>query len=181
VCSTWQDFGAGVRECRKIDCFCDERVAVVAKKLNETDELTATYECAEKYCGYKVVAHGESCRAYVTILNNMKEYFFFHTPEKCECNKKAQIILERITVGSGVAYPTKERSIDLNNELQLLFVCSQGKCLYRKSVPQIIRGTREGIKCICSRFIVYPRAGGAKRRARVLIPPGYLHPGKRKH
>jgi hypothetical protein len=27
----------------------------------------------------------------------------------------------------------------------------------------------------------YPRADGAKRRARVLIPPGYLHPGKRKH
>jgi hypothetical protein len=28
---------------------------------------------------------------------------------------------------------------------------------------------------------ISPRAGGAKRRARVLIPPGYLHPGKRKH
>jgi hypothetical protein len=27
----------------------------------------------------------------------------------------------------------------------------------------------------------HPRADGAKRRARVLIPPGYLHPGKRKH
>jgi hypothetical protein len=27
----------------------------------------------------------------------------------------------------------------------------------------------------------YPRADGAKRRARVLIPPGYLHQGKRKH
>jgi hypothetical protein len=26
-----------------------------------------------------------------------------------------------------------------------------------------------------------PRADGAKRRARVLIPPGYLHPGKREH
>jgi hypothetical protein len=26
-----------------------------------------------------------------------------------------------------------------------------------------------------------PRADGAKRRARLLIPPGYLHPGKRKH
>jgi hypothetical protein len=24
----------------------------------------------------------------------------------------------------------------------------------------------------------FPRADGAKRRARVLIPPGYLHPGK---
>jgi hypothetical protein len=34
--------------------------------------------------------------------------------------------------------------------------------------------------CI-SRILVYPRADGAKRRARVLIPPGYLHPGKRKH
>ena len=28
---------------------------------------------------------------------------------------------------------------------------------------------------------VYPRADGAKRRARVLIPPGYLYPGKRTH
>jgi hypothetical protein len=26
-----------------------------------------------------------------------------------------------------------------------------------------------------------PRADSTKRRARVLIPPGYLHPGKRKH
>ena len=32
-----------------------------------------------------------------------------------------------------------------------------------------------------SHYTYYPRAGGAKRRARVLIPPGYLHPGKRKH
>jgi hypothetical protein len=28
---------------------------------------------------------------------------------------------------------------------------------------------------------INPRADGAKRRARVQIPPGYLHPGKRKH
>ena len=37
------------------------------------------------------------------------------------------------------------------------------------------------LKVIISVSLVYPRAGGAKRRARVLIPPGYLHPGKRKH
>ena len=30
-------------------------------------------------------------------------------------------------------------------------------------------------------IFVNPRADGAKRRARVQIPPGYLHPGKRKH
>ena len=28
---------------------------------------------------------------------------------------------------------------------------------------------------------IHPRADDAKRRARVLIPPSYLHPGKRKH
>ena len=36
-----------------------------------------------------------------------------------------------------------------------------------------------------NRFKIYPstnpRANGAKRRARVLIPHGYLHPGKGKH
>jgi hypothetical protein len=41
--------------------------------------------------------------------------------------------------------------------------------------------------CVCWRSLFTPlaahcpRADGAKRRARVLIPPGYLHPGKRKH
>ena len=36
-------------------------------------------------------------------------------------------------------------------------------------------------RCSLKDEIIYPRADGAKRRARVLIPPGYLHPGKRKH
>jgi hypothetical protein len=30
---------------------------------------------------------------------------------------------------------------------------------------------------IATRLVFNPRADGAKRRARVLIPPGYLHPG----
>jgi hypothetical protein len=85
----------------------------------------------------------------------MKEYFSFYTPNKCECDKKAHAVVERITVGMGVTDPIKERSIDLNNELQLLFVCSQKKCSYRRSVPQIVRSCREGIQCVCSRSIAY--------------------------
>ena len=85
----------------------------------------------------------------------MKEYFFYHTLDECECGKKVYSMVERITVGTGVSDPKKERSIDLNNELQLLFVCSQGKCSYRKSVPQIIRSRREGIQCVCWRSIAY--------------------------
>jgi hypothetical protein len=37
------------------------------------------------------------------------------------------------------------------------------------------------LRKILKHILVCPRADGAKRRARVLIPPGYLHPGKRKH
>ena len=44
--------------------------------------------------------------------------------------------------------------------------------------------SKKWIEQFCSigpKSYAYPRADGAKRRARVLIPPGYLHPGKRKH
>jgi hypothetical protein len=54
--------------------------------------------------------------------------------------------------------------------------------------PFFKQGSDETLFCIAfARFVsgfqlrAYPRADGAKRRARVLIPPGYLHPGKRKH
>ena len=109
----------------------------------------------DKYCGFGIAAYDPHCRVYVTILDDMKEYFSFYTADKCECGKKVHSVVERITVGTGVSDPTKERSIDLNNELQLLFVCSQGKCSYRKSVPQIMRSRREGIRCVCSRSIAY--------------------------
>ena len=35
--------------------------------------------------------------------------------------------------------------------------------------------------CEFIRVTHFPRANGAKRRARVLIPSGFLHPGKGKH
>jgi hypothetical protein len=85
----------------------------------------------------------------------MKEYLFFHKLDKCECGLKVYAVLERITVGAGVSDPTKEHSIDLNNELQLLFVCSQGKCPYRKSIPQIVQTRCERIRCVCTGSIVY--------------------------
>jgi hypothetical protein len=64
-------------------------------------------------------------------------------------------VVGRVTVGVGVSDPTKERSIDLNNELQLLFVCSQGKCSYRKSIPQIRQSRCERIRCICTGSTIY--------------------------
>ena len=118
-------------------------------------QLSATYECVDKCCGVRIAADDPHCLEYITILDNMKEYLFFHRLDKCECGLKVYAVVERITVGVGVSDPTKERSIDLNNELQLLFVCSQGKCLYRKSIPQIVQTRCERIRCACSRSIVY--------------------------
>ena len=61
---------------------------------------------------------------------------------------------DRVTAGTGVSEPTFYRSVDLNNELQLLFVCSKGRCSYRRSIPQIVRGKRE-FRCICQPYLVY--------------------------
>jgi hypothetical protein len=42
----------------------------------------------------------------------------------------------------------------------------------------IFRSVYNGQLRLCMSYLL---CDGAKRRARVLIPPGYLHPGKRKH
>jgi hypothetical protein len=150
VCKSWDRERTGSWECRKIECLCEERVILLVKQVKAgSNELSVTYECAEERCGFKIAAHDANCHAYVTILADMKEYMFYHTLDKCECGKDVHSVLERITAGTGVGDPTKERSINLNNELQLLFVCSTGQCSYRKSVPQIVITRREGICCVC--------------------------------
>ena len=128
---------------------------MVKQPDKDSRQLSATYECVEKYCGFRIAADDPHCSTYITILDNMKEYLFFHKLDKCECGQKVYAVVERVTAGVGVSDPTKERSIDLNNELQLLFVCSQGKCSYRKSIPQIVHTRSERIRCVCSRSIVY--------------------------
>jgi hypothetical protein len=53
-----------------------------------------------------------------------------------------------------------------------------------KNYRAIFGGTllfRKAVKNCIIEILFYPRADGTKRRARVLIPPGYLHSGKRKH
>jgi hypothetical protein len=128
---------------------------VVKQPDKNSQLLTATYECVEKHCGFKIAADDPHCSTYIKILDDLKDYLFFLKLDKCECGHKTNAIVDRVTVGAGVSDPTKERSIDLNNELQLLFVCSQGKCSYRKSIPQIRQSCHERIRCICTGSIVY--------------------------
>ena len=139
-----------------LECLCEERVILLVQQVKAgSNELSVTYKCSEERCGFKIAAHNANCHAYVTILADMKEYMFYHTLDKCECGKDVHSVLERITAGTGVGDPTKERSIDLNNELQLLFICSTGQCSYRKSVPQIVITRREGICCVCQSYTVF--------------------------
>jgi hypothetical protein len=49
-------------------------------------------------------------------------------------------------------------------------------------ISALIRETESKTLKLFIQLITFnPRADGAKCRARVLIPPGYLHPGKGKH
>jgi hypothetical protein len=111
VCKSWDRKSTGSCECRK-SC----RVILLVKQVKAgSNELSVIYKCSEERCGFKIAAHDANCHAYVTILADMKEYMFYHTLDKCECGKDVHSVLERITAGTGVGDPTKERSIDLNN------------------------------------------------------------------
>jgi hypothetical protein len=63
--------------------------------------------------------------------------------------------------------------------------CRRNMSLHQN--PSCLCTLRVWYQCLCRGLWNYPRANGAERRAgrkpgaRVLIPPGYLHPGKRKH
>jgi hypothetical protein len=61
-----------------------------------------------------------------------------------------------------------------------LYTAISIKVVHKKSGK--VEYERERLLGIAKKLMnFHPRADGAKRRARVLIPPGYLHPGKRKH
>lgn len=56
----------------------------------------------------------------------------------------------------GVEDPTKQWSIQLNNKLQLFYVCPLQKCEYRKSIPQIVvEKEKRRIDCICCQPTIY--------------------------
>jgi hypothetical protein len=60
------------------------------------------------------------------------------------------------------------------------FAC-QGEMFKGKNTAKTLSFGGRGGAGVGVKLPDFPRADGAKRRARVLIPPGYLHPGKRKH
>lgn len=150
----WDCQSTGRWECRKIECACEERVDLVVENVKQgSNELNITYKCANKQCGFKIAAHDANYHTYVSIIKDLQPYLFWHTNKKCECREEMRMSIERITVGAGVEDPAKQRSIELDNELQLVYVCSTGRCSYCQSVPQI--ESKEGIRCVCSLHMIY--------------------------
>jgi hypothetical protein len=103
----------------------------------DSNEIMLTYECSSNQCGFKIAAHDENCRAYVSIVELIAPYLFWHTRDKCDCDEYTRLAVERGTAGKGVEDPLKERSVQLNDELQPIYMCPLQKCDYRKSIPQI--------------------------------------------
>jgi hypothetical protein len=157
VCKSWDRESEGSWECREIECGCEEKVNFVVKRVSTNlNELMLTYECAADNCGFKIAAHDENCRAYVSVVKIVASYLFWHTREKCACRKNTMIVVERVTAGEPVEDPTKQRSIQLNNELQPFYMCALQKCEYRKSIPQIVvESERRRIECVCSKPTIY--------------------------
>ena len=155
-CSEWDLKKHKQWICKEIECFCEQRVIVRAdQEKNDSRELDVVYECEDQSCGFKIGAYDVNFSAYHKIIDNVKQYMFFHDRPRCLCGVFVRAVVERVTVGCGVTDPTREKSIDLNNEYQLLFICDRKKCTYRKSVPQIIYDRGEKIKCVCNASVDY--------------------------
>ena len=75
-------------------------------------------------------------------------------PGECDHDEYTRLAVERVTAGKGVEDPSKERSVQLNDELQPIYVCPLQKCDYRKSIPQI-ESQRRPIRCICNQPAIY--------------------------
>ena len=119
---------------------------VCADKWYSSDESPGGY-----FCGFDVNTL-EDHRKYLAIMNGVQHYIFYLLyHDKCRCGQQTRAVVERITVGQQPAYL---RSIQLNNELQLFYICNDDVCGYRLSVPQIV-GKRLVIKCLCGRVCLY--------------------------
>jgi hypothetical protein len=69
VCKLWDGENEGEWACAKLECACEEKVCLVAKCMHpDSNEMMLTYECSSNQCGFKIAAHDENCRAYVSIV-----------------------------------------------------------------------------------------------------------------
>jgi hypothetical protein len=85
-------------------------------------------------------------------MNSVAYYIFYIlNRDKCKCRKQTCAVLKHVTAGHEPSYL---RSISLNNELQLFYVCNQGICDYDYSIPQNVK-KRYDIKCLCCKVCNY--------------------------
>ena len=119
-------------------------------------KLLVRYVCYSRdSCGFDVDTYAENCHAYVSIIRHAQMYLLWLTRERCECRQRTRGIVERVTAGQIPSnQPPNERTIHLENELQLMYVCDEGRCDYKKSIPQI-KVQQTTIKCACDRKCIY--------------------------
>ncbi|CAB4025869.1 Hypothetical predicted protein, partial [Paramuricea clavata] len=153
VCKSRDGKNEGRWECLRLECGCEKKVIFVVKRVRpDSNEMMLTYECGTDECGFKIAAHDANCKPYVAIVQIIAPYLFWHTREKCGCDEYTKLAVERVTAGKDVSDPTKERSIQLKNEIQPIYLCAMQKCTYRKSIPQIVS---HHLRCVCNKPMIY--------------------------
>ncbi|CAB3986586.1 Hypothetical predicted protein, partial [Paramuricea clavata] len=84
--------------CRVIECFCEERVEVCVERVSdESNEFYVDYVCADRSCGFKINAFDENFLIYTRVVQNVKDYMFFHERNMCTCKRLVRAVVERVT------------------------------------------------------------------------------------
>ncbi|CAB3980426.1 Hypothetical predicted protein [Paramuricea clavata] len=93
------------------------------------------YVCADLRCQFSIEANNANFEKYVDVMDACQPYLKLKDRKlTCECGTSLKASLEFVPV---------------LNELQLFFICRNGVCDFKRSMPQL-KNSR--IRCVCEKF-----------------------------
>ena len=136
-CEKWD--GASNIICESITCICKNEVAV--KCLPKTH-----YVCANLTCGFNIDADNKNFKDYILkikIMEECQEYLDVEVNKKltCICGVPLKANVERVIASC--------HDVHIDNELQLVFICRNGVCNYKRSIVQL---KQSRIRCVCEKY-----------------------------
>ena len=135
-CKNWD--GVSDIVCESITCVCENAVVVKCEILS-----TPRYVCADLRCAFNIDADNKYFKEYTRIMGECQRYLDLYVDKKltCVCGVALKASVEHVM----------SRGVHLGNETQVYFICRDGGCDYKRSIPQL-KDLQSRIRCVCGRY-----------------------------
>ncbi|CAB3985832.1 Hypothetical predicted protein [Paramuricea clavata] len=128
TCRGWDGECGLIQTCHKITCVCGDNVNECTRVWeNGNIKYLAQYKRyrIHESCGFNIDPQNKKlCASYVGIVERAKDFLYWITREMCACKQETRLSLQRVTAGA-LPSDSKQRTIRLENELQLFYVCNR--------------------------------------------------------